>query len=407
MNMLTSHNLRMLNPAVSQTPLLQNIKADIPLHYICSRTIRINQYVWVDSFDEHVPAHEQDQANQLNDSFYQTGHLDFERKTEMVDPLLHCVNVYLNDESVQDHLSSITPAPCPGLYDEVVEREKLRPMVILSPQQIEFRPERCIEHGRMIKKNEGTLKTFNLPCFDSMPRSFGPATDKKYVIMEFELLGFNVATGMLGLGLPPVTLLGTFFNNYLSRDLGFGDTKFAIGITQLRPVSLGPTQPNNPYRQMRPIQRVSRKANIHGFFVFDVDSDENAHELTMKLNDHFKIAKTTLTFKHVWYDDVLPQAYWMSDMSKEVQERLKNHPEKDALDIAFDFYEENRLFAPVSSGFALFDEPVLRTHMENLRYKHAWAESVFTCTELIYGEFSRNYLYKRTYDDLFLVWKQD
>lgn len=406
--MLTSHNLRMLNPAVSQTPLLQNLQADIPLHYICSKTIKINQYVWVDSYDEYIPAHEQDQANQLNKSFYEAGYLDFERKTEMVDPLLHCVNVCLSDESALDHLSSITPAPCPGLYDEVIEREKLRPMVMLSPQQIEFRPERCIEHGRMIKKNEGVLKTFNLPFFDSMPRSFGTAADKKYVIMEFELRGFNVATGMLGLGLPPVTLLGTFFNNYLGRDTGFGDTKFAIGINQLKPVSSPPPQQISTYRQMRPIQRASRKANIQGYFIFDIDGDvEAAYELINKLDDHFKIAKTALGFKRVWYDDVLPHAYWMSDMTKEIQDRLKNHPKKDALDVAFDLYEENRLFAPVSSGFALFDEPVFRPHMENLRYKHAWAESVFACTELIYGEFSRNYLYKRTYENLLLLWKQD
>lgn len=405
--MLTSHNLRMLNPAVSQTPLLQNIKAAIPLHYICSKTIKIGQYVWVDSYDEHVPAHEQDQANLLNDAYLKTQCLELERKTEMVDPLLHCLNVFLNNESTLDSLSSITPAPCPGLYNEVVEREKLRPMVLLSPQQIEFRPDRCIEHGRMIKKHEGVLKTFNLPCFDSMPKAFGPALDKQYVIMEFELLGFNVATGMLGLGLPPVTLLGTFFNNYLSRDLNCSNIKFAIGITQLRPVLSNLTPQISPYRQMRPTQRVSRKANIQGCIVFDVDSDSTAQVLMAKLGENFRIAKTPLSYKRVWYDNVLPKAYWMSDMSKEVQQRIQEHPKKDALDVAFDFYEENRLFAPVSSGFALFDEPVLRPHMDNLRYRHSWAESVFTCTELIYGEFKRNYFYKRSYGDLFLVWEQD
>lgn len=404
--MLTSHNLRMLNPAVSQTPLLQNIKAVIPPHYICSKTIKVGQYVWVDSYDEHVPAHEQEQADQLNRAYAESGVLDFERTTELVDPLLHCVNVFLNNNSKDSYLSSVTPAPCPGLYNEVVEREKSRPKLMLAPQQIEFNSARCIEHGRMIKKHEGILKTFNLPCFDSFPRDFGTA-DKKYVIMQFELQGFNIATGMLGLGLPPITLIGTFFNNFLSRDIDCGDVPFAIGIHQLKPTSLSSNYAMNPYRPARPPQRVSRKANIQGYFVFDAENENIAHQIMYKLSEDFKIAKTTLSFKHIWYDDNLPKAYWMSDMSDEVKQRLSASPDKDVLDITFDLYEENRLFSPVSSGFALFDEPVLRTHMENLRYKHSWAESVFSCTELVYGEFNRDYLYKRSYEDLLLVWKQN
>lgn len=402
--MFSSHNLRMLNPAVSQTPLLQNVSAKVPLSYICSKTVKLRNYVWIDGYDQYIPAYEQEKVVDLNRDFHKHGVLQAsdERKSEVVDPLMHCINVKLND-SVRDGYASITPSPCCGLYHEVVEREKEHPLVILSPQQIEFRPDRYLEHGRMIERNNGVLKTFNLPNFDRFAVEPGCLLDEHYVQMEFELNGFNVATGMLGLGLPPITLLGVFFSNFFGKENpNLIDVPFAVGIHKLRPM----TQKTNIYRNQNTSQNNMRKANVKGVFIFKAVDKQQAIEIGNRLAIEFSIANTFVANKIISYTNQLPKAYWMKDMSAEIHELLAIEPHKDSLDIAFDFAAENRLFSTVASGFALFEPPKEKQHMENVRHDHAWAETVFSSTELVYGDFNPQYFYNRKYEDLFVHWTQ-
>lgn len=401
--MFSSHNLRMLNPAVSQTPLLQNLEAIVPNYFICSKTVRIRNFVWIDGYERSIPKHELDRVAEINRLYKNTGELDstFERKTEVVDPLIHCINVKLDNAT--NRYASVTPAPCCGLYDEVVQREHEQPYVILSPQQVEFRPDRFLEHGRMIESNNGVLKTFNLPLFDKQPLSVSPPTKDHYVVVEFELNGFNVATGMLGLGLPPVTLLGVFFNNFFAKENSkLLDIPFAVGIYSLRPM----VKQSNIYRNTNHSQNNLRKANIQGYFVFKTQDKLMARDLISRLELEFTIANTYVANKTIHYTNQLPNAYWMSEMSSEIAERLKSNPEKDALDIAFDFAADGRLFSPISTGFALFEEPERKEHMENVKHEHAWAETVFSCTELVFGDFNERYFYHRNYSDLFVSWRQ-
>lgn len=401
--MFSSHNLRMLNPAVSQTPLLQNLEAVVPKYFICSKTVKIRNYVWIDGYDKMIPSHEQERVAELNLNYLNTGNLSaaIERKTEVVDPLMHCINVKLDNHS--NRYASVTPAPCCGLYDEVVHREREQLYVMLSPQQIEFRPDRFLEHGRMIERNNGVLKTFNLPLFDKQPLTLGTQCKEHYVVVEFELNGFSVATGMLGLGLPPITLLGVFFNNFFGKDNSkLVDIPFAVGIHGLRPM----VKQSNIYRNTNHCQNNLRKANIQGYFVFKVEDHGVASELINRLELEFTIANTYVANKSIHYTNQLPNAYWMSEMTSEIKERLSADTSKDVLDIAFEFASEGRLFSPVSSGFALFNEPETKEHMENVKYDHTWAETVFSCTELIFGEFNERYFYRRNYENLFVNWVQ-
>lgn len=401
--MFSSHNLRMLNPAVSQTPLLQNLQALVPNHFICSKTVKIRNYVWIDGYDQYIPQHEQERVAEMNQGFHQNGHLDlsFERKTEVVDPLMRCINVKIED--LPNSFASITPSPCCGLYDEVVKRESEQPYVMLSPQQIEFRPDRYLEHGRMIEHHSGILKTFNLPYFEKQSPSFGTPSKEEYVVVEFELNGFNVATGMFGVGLPPITLLGVFFNNFFEKiNENLADIPFAVGIHSLQPM----VSQTHIYRNTNHLQNNLRKANIKGYFIFKVENPDVAAELISVLDLNFAIAKTYVTSKKTYYTNSLPRAYWMKEMSSEIAGRLAQNPKKDALDIAFEFAAENRVFSPVSSGFALFNQPEEKPHMDNVRYHHSWAETVFSCTELVHGEFDEQYLYHRNYSNLFVNWAQ-
>lgn len=401
--MFSSHNLRMINPAVSQTPLLQNVQALVPHHFISSKSVKIRNYVWIDGYDHHIPQYEQDRVAEINQQFHSTGRLaeSFERKTEVVDPLMRCINVKI--DQLPQGFGSITPAPCCGLYDEVVCRERENPHVMLSEQKIEFRPDRFLEHGRMIEQHQGTLKTFNLPCFDKIPPSLSHPVQDSYVVAEIEMNGFSVSTGMLGLGLPPITLLGVFFNNYFGKvDMGLADLPFAVGIYSLRPA----TSQTNLYRSAGASQNNLRKANIKGYFVFKVQDQLMADQVVERLSMDFAIANTYISNKRIYCTNHLPNAYWMNEMTSEVAQRLSHNPQKDALDIAFDFASENRLFNPVSSGFALFNQPELKPHMVNVRHEHSWAETVFSCTELVYGAFDERYLYYRNYNDLFVHWSQ-
>lgn len=402
--MFASHNLRMINPAVSQTPLLQNIKAIVPSHLICSKTVKIRNYVWIDTYDHYIPQHEQETVESINRNSLSCGGLAeyLERQTEVVDPLLPCINVKV--DGLDTDFASITPAPCCGLYDEVVKRENENPYVILSAQRIEFKPERYLEHGRMIEQNAGILKTFNLPQFDRMPFAMGNKLDSKYVVLEFNITGFNVATGMLGLGLPPITLLGVFFNSYFGKvSEQYRDTPFAVGIANIEPMFMS----GHIHRQFNNSQNNQRKANFHGYFVFEVSDDEHAHHIMNSLELDFSIANAYVANKRIVYTDQLPRAFWMREMTSEVNSRLAAEPYKDSLDVAFDFANQGRLFCPVASGFAMFDKPEPKTHMENIKHAHAWSESVFSSTELIYGDFTPQYFYHRKFEKLLIQWTQD
>lgn len=401
--MLTTHNLRMLNPAVSQTPLCQEVGAEVPRTYISSKTIDLRKFVWVDGDTNFSPL-ELAQADELNLKFYNTGKLspDFQRQTELVDPLLHNLYLYI-DEPQYKGFCSVSPAPCCGLFHEIILREQETDGILLSKQQVEVKPERLVEHGSMITQHNGTVKSFFLPKFDVVENPNASKADKQYIVLEYEVENFNVATGMVGVGLPSVTVYGLFIANFLQKEtLHMGDVGFAIGIHNMRTKH----RIHGFLKAGAHTQNTLRKSNIQGYLVFDPVNAEQGQQIFERLHTNFKIAGCNLIHKRVFASDEIPDAYWMRQMDTEINEILQDDPESDALDVAFDFALDGRLSVPVASGFALFETPSYKPHMPHLKYPHTWVETLFKSTELVYGGFTKDFLYKRTYKNGVVAWEQ-
>lgn len=391
--MFSTHNLKLINPQVHQEPLCQALTSTPPQHAISSKTIRLSQYFW----DESQPTTPSAYLNQINQQYSANKSVPPQtyRDTELTDSKINNLNIYIKSPQFGDQCS-ITPVPCLGLFHEMLQRQQNYPTPILSRQMVESVPERYAAHGALVNMRQGQLGSFKLPEFQVKAHTNAAPTERRYILLEFEMENFSIATGLVGVGLPSVSVFGLLLSNFLQRStIASGDVGFAVGIHNIiYPEQASPSDTLSP-----------RKAKIQGYLVFDCCSPHQENQLIRKLNTDFKISGCVLTHRMVTRTNVLPAAYWMRDMKHDVQQYLRQNPHSDALDAAF-YFNPHMLCVPVSSGFALFDVPKPAKRVSHLTQKHSWAEAIFTLTELTYEYFSPRFIYRRVFNDGVLYWAQ-
>lgn len=394
--MLTTHNFRTLNPSVSQTPLCQTLKSNLPKTFISSATISLRRYVWVDGQSAHISPFELMQAKQANEYYLSNGYLppEFESKTELIDPVLNRLSLYVGKVDQERKYYSISTAPCMGILHEIACREKENPNVLLSKQQVEANPARYFKHGQIIIEHQGVLKSFLLPRIVPMQSTLKTITDKKYAILEFEILQLNVATGLVGIGLPALTMIGMFVSNYLEKEAApNSELHFSVGFK-----SIDNRFKSDRYSGTLLNENIYRKSHVKAYIVISANTEAETESVYQKLNSDFKIAGNVLHAKKTYFTDEIPSAYWLHGVEKDVEKFIENNPDKDALDAAFYLAEQNCLSVPVATGFALMSNPTPTQHVEHTKHPHAWAETVFKSLQLTYKPFTCDLLFKRFYD---------
>lgn len=402
--MLTTHNFKLLNPDVQQLPLCGQLSGKIPLNVICSKNIKLRHYLWRDPLQFRNDNINDSLLSDLNNQFKTTGKLPeyVNRTTDLMDQRMHHLYLNLGAKSTGENICAITPAPCDGIFHEIIARSEERFDSHLSKQQIEVKADRMSMHGPMVALHQGSLQVFALPRFEPQPIRTAPV-DKKYIVLEFGVFNFNVATGMMGIGLPAVTVFGTMLSNFVAKACGAeNELRFAIGLHSASSrqrnngLILAGSHSNNHLR----------KSNLQGYLVIEPESEEQAERIFTILSGSLKISGTVLSHKRVIYTNELPYAYWMKDMGAEVDEFLGFNPHNDVLDAMFDFHAEERLCVPVAVGFSMLSRPKV-VDSAVIRQPHCWVETLFKCTELVYGAFKPNYLYGRYYDgDSTFFWNQ-
>ena len=393
--MLTTHNFKMLNPDVQQPPLCGQLQGNIPKNVLCSKNIKLSNYVWRDPL--------QFKSDNVNDSLLAGINADFKmtaqipeyvlRDTQLTDQRMHHMYLNMGSQDTGDMQVAITPAPCDAIFHEIIVRGLDRIDVRLSKQQIEVKHERIGLHGPMAVEHQGTLQVFAMPEFQPRPIQEAVA-DSKYIVLEFGIHSFNVATGMVGVGLPAITVFGTMMSNYIAKACtAQKDLRFALGIHS------SSSRPRNSGMNISGChsENYLRKANLQAYLIIEPESEDQAEVILQTLNGKLRIAGHDLAHKRVFYTDNLPYAHWMRDIGDEVDEFLALNPHQDALDAMFDFASEDRLCVPVAVGFSQLSSPKI-VESENIRQPHCWVETLFKCTELKYGKFQPEYLYQSCSD---------
>lgn len=401
--MLTTHNFRTLNPSVSQTPLCQTLMSALPRTFITSASTNLRRYVWVDRQSSSMSPFEVMQASEANEYYKQNKclpmHLELE--TELIDPVLNHLPLYIGMQNLSRSYISVSTAPCIGLLHEIICREQENQNVLLSKQQVEVNPERYFKHGQMVMEHQGVLRSFLLPFVASSRETKTTLADHKYAVLEFEFNQFNVATGLVGIGLPALTMFGMFVTNYLQKDL-YSDLSFAIGFSQIdNRAKINPLTGTANTNMLR-------KANIKGYLVVHSNNLADTYHIFEKFNADFKIANHNLVSKKTYFTDQIPYAYWLHEIDSDIEAFLLNNKGCDALDAAFHFTENGRLTVPVATGFALLGKPMEIPHIDNIRHPHAWAETIFKSLQITYSAFHQKLFFKRHYDmeKLYFHWTQ-
>lgn len=403
--MLSSHNFRTLNPSMSQTPLCQTIKTTIPPTAICSKTTKIRKFLWVDSHQDITNNYDHMVADHANSIFLETGNLplNIETKTDLVDPFLKHMTIPINEtDGLQD--ISITPALSSGLLHELYLRESENPKIILTQQQIEAVPSRYASHGQLIAEQKGVLKSLLLPKLNKQFESFLDEADDEHLILEFDISQFNVSIGFVGIGLPPLTMIGLFVSNYLEKELeDCTALSFAIGFKEInfnhtRLYLCARSTAQNDYRY----------ADLKICMVFKTDKKSDLVKVFERLNGEFKINGTSLYNKNVRFSNNIPNYYWLKGMESEVAQ-IMEQKNTDALGVAFLLSETKRLSVPIAVGFVILDDPKPIEYFDFVRYPHAWAEPIFRSVELVLQKFSNDLFFKKDYcrDNRIIEWKQN
>lgn len=395
--MLTTHNFRTLNPSFSQTPLCQALESFALPTFISSATTNLRRMVWPDSSNgQPSPI---DIANATAASSYYAKHrklpLRTHRDTDLIDPMLHQLLLYAGAEDMTKKFYSVSSALSSGLLHEIACRSVENEDVRLSTQQIEINPDRFSQHGQLITEHRGNLHAFILPRVDPISKPSFETTGATHLVLEFELSDFNVATGMVGIGLPPITTIGIFVANFLQRNMHpQQEFQFALGFKCLAP----PTKQLNHLGMANPDLQSSRKSNLSGYLVIRSDDVAQLDLALEKLSGDFKFPGGRLQYKNVYLSDAVPTAYWMHDMHEEISSYLNANPTHDALDAAFSFAGQQMYSIPVATGFAFLESPKEKPYMGNMYHPHTWAEVLFRSTELRCDALRPAYFYKRVYD---------
>lgn len=395
--MLTTHNFRTLDPSVAQTPLCQTLKSKLPKTFISSATVKLRRYVWVDGQSANISPFELMQAKQANEYYLNNGCLpeDFESKTELIDPVLNRLPLFIGKVNNERHYYSVSTAPCMGILHEISCREKENPNVLLSKQQVEANPDRYFKHGQIIMEHQGVLKSFLLPRINPIQNTVTTTANKKYAVLEFEISQLNVATGLIGIGLPALTMIGLFVSNYLEKEVVLNSPlTFAIGFK-----SIDNRFKSDRHAKALANENVYRKSHVKGYIVVSAETEEETQKVFKKISSEFKIAGNTLNSKKTYFTNEMPVAYWVHGLEEEIENYIINNPGKDALDAAFYLAEQNRLTVPVATGFALMGTPAKTEHVDQSSYPHAWAETVFKSLQLTYKPFDPQFLFKRIFNE--------
>lgn len=402
--MLATHNFRILNPTISQTPLCQTIKATVQPTSICSRTTDLRTIVWIESHQDHDNEFEVMSAEYANE--YYTKHKTLpevlESRTDLVDPLLTYLDVFFRKNNEIQNFS-ITPVLSTGLLHEVFAREQENPNVYLSKQQIEVSPEKWMQHGQLMVNQEGVLKTFLLPNVNFNLGGIFDTQEKQYIVLNIDVENYDVATGFIGIGLPSIALLGLSLSDLIERDVQPSDCiSFALGF-----YDIDNGQGYDAYVSLRN-QNSFRHANLKMCVVLYSENYSDYEKIASKLNEDFKINNHTVIKKTFSITNEIPRCYWVRDMESDVNEFIEKTG-KDALGAAFYFSEKKLLSIPVITGFILLDKPTVVDYIDGITYPHAWTEYLFRSVELLYTPFSDCFLFHKLYDEKnrILEWKQN
>ena len=402
--MLTTHNFRTLNPTVSQTPLCQTLMSSLPRAFITSATTNLRRYVWVDGQTVNLSPFEIMQALEANEYYKSKKCLpkNLELETELIDPVLNHLPLYIGTTNNIKQYIAVSTAPCIGLLHEIVCREKENSNVLLSKQEVEVNPDRYFKHGQMIMEHNGVLRSFLLPKIKPIKSNITTTFSNQYAVLEFEINQCNVATGLVGVGLPALTMIGMFVTNFLQKELT-EDLSFAVGFKQIEyrlknNQNTGTINPN-----------LLRKANLKGYLVIHTNNRSDLKSVFNILNTEFKLANHTVNTKVAYLANKIPHAYWLHEIDDAIELFLENNPGSDSLDAAFKFAEEGFLTVPVATGFALLGKPIEISHIDSIKHPHAWAETIFKSLQISYSPFNENLFFRRHFnaEKLFFHWTQE
>ena len=407
--MLSTHNLRTLKATVSQLPLCATLGSHVPSYILCSNTIKLRKIVWADSMSgSSSKSLGMAQAHALNEYYLDNGQFPNEAISipEIIDPEIPQVFIPTEiDPNTGKRINiSLTPIPSSGLFHEIFHRENEHPFAKLGMHQVEVNSSSWALHGDLVTEQEGFLKCFQLPDLNPITERTEVEFNQKYLVMDFEISDFNVAVGMIGIGLPSLTTIGAFITNFIQRDSNQFNFNigFALGIHS---VTKKPSHHFKSFNQpaygnqlggripnMNHTRRISYKATL----VLAVEDVDNLERLYDVLAQDFKIAGCPIFNKYLNITSKIPKAYWIKCINSEIASYLDTHPHHDVLDAFFDKYsDDDRIILPVASGYALLEPAKMKTNSEILKHAHAFTETTFSAVELIEGQFKPEYIFSR------------
>lgn len=390
--MLTTHNFRTFKPSVMQTPLCQSLKVNVPNYTICSSSISISKFVWVDGHYPEKSQLELDLAEDANETFYKLRtlpkHMEFE--TVLIDPCIR--NIYLYNKSNPQHLT-LSVAPCMGVMNEFNERiNKLLAhkqhsefLSKLVDHTLEADSERFFLHGEFVEKFKGSIKLLKYPLESiSLDSTYVFTTaEKPHLVVNFELTNIDIPVSGISTDFPSIPFFGSIINsNIQPKLLNPRNFDFAVGLTQWIP-----SQTNvNEH-----LEDFIEPGFFKGLLVIDVESENEANEIKSILTNLNTIEPSIHNINCDFTTDI-PAANWICFADIEVMDYLNNNPKKDALDAMLSIAELDRSSLITPGGFALLSKPREYPVMPNVQGEHAWAESLYKLTYLKSDAFKPHYL---------------
>lgn len=402
-NMLTTHNFRTYKPSVMQTPLCQSLKVNVPNNAICSNSIHISKFVWVDGHYPEKSQLELDLAEDANETYSKLGtlpkHMEFE--TILIDPCIR--NVYLYKDS---HLT-LSVAPCMGVMNEFNERvnkllahkqhsEFLNKIVEHS---IETDPERFYLHGEFVEKTHGSIKLLKYPV-ESISLNSNVATttgDKPRLVINFEISNIDLEISGLSTDIPSIPFFGSIINSEIQPKLATPrHIEFAVGLTQWIP---------QQYDLNDSFDDLIGCGSFKGLLVIDVGCESEANEIS-DIFTKLSSIEPAIRNIHCNFTSDIPAANWICFADSEVLDYLNNNPKKDALDAMLSIAQLERYSIITIGGYALLSSPRIYPEMPNVKGEHAWAESLFKLTYLKSDSFNPSYLFRLNSDgEGFFCWE--
>lgn len=395
-NMLTTHNFRIYKPNAMQTPLCQSLKVIAPKYAICSNSIHISKFVWVDGHYPEKSQLELDLAEDANETYSKLGtlpkHMEFE--TIFIDPCIR--NVYLN----KDSQLTLSVAPCMGVMNEFNERvnkllahkkhsDLLKKIV---EQSIETDPERFYLHGEFVEKTHGSIKLLKYPVETiSLNSNISTKTgDKARLVVNFEISTTDLEISGISTAIPTIPFFGAIINSEIQPKLATPrHIEFAVGLTQWIP---------HQYDLNDSFDELIGCGSFKGLLVIDVGCESEANEIS-EIFTKLSSIEPAIRNIHCNFTADIPAAHWICFADSEVLDYLNNNPKKDALDAMLSIAQLERYSIITIGGYALLSNPRTYPEMPNIKGEHAWSESIFKLTYLESDSFNPSYLLRLNCDN--------